>query len=81
MSGPINDGGPAFPVPQELDGQGMPRTAQECNGMSLRDWFAGQAVNGLIAQTVRPVSAATLAAEAFKVADAMLTERAKAGQP
>lgn len=37
---PIDDGGPAFPVP------GNPATMP---GMSLRDWFAGQALNGLLA--------------------------------
>ncbi len=33
------DGGPAFPVPQQYDEQGM----------TLRDWFAGQALPGVIA--------------------------------
>lgn len=32
-----SDGGPAFPVPVEIS-----------NGMSLRDWFAGMALHGLL---------------------------------
>lgn len=45
--------------------------------MTLRDWFAGQAVAALIAQTNVAVSAARLATEAYTVADAMLSERRK----
>ena len=36
----VKDGGPAFPVPSEDSGPGM----------SLRDWFAGQALGGLSSQ-------------------------------
>jgi hypothetical protein len=43
MSRP-RDGGPAFPVPLEFRKDG--ETDRE--GMTLRDWFAGQAVNGLL---------------------------------
>ena len=38
----IEDGGPAFPVPDEGQGWGAA-------GMTLRDWFAGQALVGLLA--------------------------------
>lgn len=38
MSEPINDGGPAFPVIIE--------TMWISKGMTLRDWFAGQALVG-----------------------------------
>lgn len=39
---PINDGGPAFPKPLDPypNAQGM---ESGTHGMSLRDWFAGQA--------------------------------------
>lgn len=40
-----NDGGPAFPcyaLDAPLDGSGKP-------GMTLRDWFAGQALAGMLA--------------------------------
>ena len=33
----INDGGPAFPVSKDV-------VYPQLNGMSLRDWFAGQAL-------------------------------------
>jgi len=45
MNAPINDGGPAFPC-QPLDAQGNPCNAAQ-DGMSLRDWFAGQALASL----------------------------------
>lgn len=34
----IDNGGPAFPVPDRDSGKGM----------SLRDWFAGQAMQGML---------------------------------
>ncbi|CAB4156112.1 hypothetical protein UFOVP673_40 [uncultured Caudovirales phage] len=44
---PTNDGGPAFPCevyicPQDTE-------PSKFSGMSLRDWFAGQALNGYLA--------------------------------
>jgi hypothetical protein len=76
MSG-INDGGPAFPC-QPLDAQGMPRNEMQ-GGMALRDWFAGQALAGWVAcpeTTGEPESGAEYS---YKIADAMLAERAKGG--
>ena len=35
----VDDGGPAFPVPNDANTNGQ-------EGMSLRDWFAGQALEG-----------------------------------
>ena len=46
------DGGPAFPQPQGKDEDGAPYSAREIpgdSGMSLRDWFAGMALQGLLA--------------------------------
>lgn len=72
----INDGGPAFPQNWEEGDR-----AQFINpGMSLRDWFAGQALAGLVPvgnpMTVnnRPVA---IEQAAYILADAMLAERAK----
>jgi hypothetical protein len=65
----IEDGGPAFPV----------FTGDQGVGMSLRDWFAGQAL--LTAQHrysgVDPLPAEWLAERAYGIADAMLKARAR----
>lgn len=45
-------------------------------GMSLRDWFAGQAVSGLASIVVEdgyPLHA--MATDAYRIADALLSER------
>ena len=41
------------------------------HGMTLRDWFAGQALSGLVAQSDKKV----VAQLAYKIADAMLAAR------
>ena len=61
-----NDGGPAFPKPPSSF------TATVQNGMSLRDWFAGQAIVGL-AMDKNPAD--MIAEWAYAVADAMLEAR------
>lgn len=78
-----NDGGPAFPVPMiESPNHGpVPVTTYgNLGGMTLRDWFAGQALpvvampasDGSICQNTEK-----LAAWAYELADAMLAERNK----
>lgn len=37
-----NDGGPAFPFPDEASNMYGDRVPDPWRGMSLRDWFAGQ---------------------------------------
>ena len=59
------NGGRAFPVPDD---------ASSCPGMTLRDWFAGQALSGIIQ---RREGYEWIAAEAYLVAEAMLEERKK----
>lgn len=76
-----NDGGPAFPVSPLSDRTDEMRYGDE--GMSLRDWFAGQAMKGFAPRiydagypqepTVMEVAWATKAA--YVIADAMLAER------
>lgn len=64
----------AFPV-LERGGNGLDCTDP---GMELRDWFAGQALAGLLAQsggTAMQSPAADGAAYAYKMADAMLAVR------
>lgn len=66
-----NDGGPAFPL-----------TRADFKDMSLRDWFAGMALQGMLASTFmkgdideyKPDSRAN---HAYQLADAMIAERNK----
>jgi len=44
-------------------------------GMTLRDWFAGQALIGAAIEDARADGSKGLAAAAYRIADAMLTER------
>jgi hypothetical protein len=66
----VNDGGPAFPMGYHRDGN-----SADHGGMTLRDWFAGHALTGLMSNTTMPC--APWAETAYRVADAMLAERAK----
>lgn len=72
---PINDGGPAFPC-EGGSGSGL----HPAPGMSLRDWFAGQALAGWIANTQSDHRPAVVAHYCYAIADAMLAERAKEGR-
>ena len=60
------DGGPAFP-----------KLYNATAGMSLRDWFAGQALAGLFSQSeiANAPSADALAQIVYGMADAMIAER------
>ena len=64
----INDGGPAFPVSYESN-------LNEAEGMTLRDWFAGQALAGLMADPSMGGSRIPFAELAYNYADAMLKAR------
>ena len=67
----INTGGPAFPVPVGVGAD---------EGMTLRDYFAAKAMQGLLAQSQGTAlgSPVEKAAEyAYAMADAMLKERMK----
>ena len=72
----INDGGPAFPV-WELNGKDQPEMTGF--GMTLRDWFAGLAMQGLLAAQIhgftdRPANG-PFASMSYEMADAMLKAR------
>jgi hypothetical protein len=74
MSAPLNDGGPAFPSV----GEGFGNPSYSAPGMTLRDWFAGQALAGmLINYTTQKfgVGEQTCAKGAYEFADAMLAAR------
>jgi hypothetical protein len=75
----INDGGPAFPhraiAHYVSDGKsGAEPVFTTEGGMTLRDWFAGQALAGMV-----PEAAKNKAEAAYAIADAMLAERSKSG--
>lgn len=66
----MKDGGPAFPVPDTIpDG-----TGDGTFGMTLRDWFAGQAMSALIPTGVY-CDYEHVSAIAYAQADAMIAER------
>jgi hypothetical protein len=46
----INDGGPAFPCEEQIRYKGEVCDTQTFPGMSLRDWFAGQVMVGLMSK-------------------------------
>jgi hypothetical protein len=60
----INDSSSAFPEPLHA----------QCGGMSLRDYFAAQALSGLLACND---NAHGLASLCYKIADAMIAQRDK----
>lgn len=80
MSDLINDGGPAFPCDSN-----MSTFEHGIKGMSLRDWFAGQALQGLASITSHNSGTGlTLKIRtqiAYNYADAMLVTRNKEVQP
>lgn len=64
------DGGSAFPLEVNTSSDGYVNA-----GMSLRDWFAGQA---LASMATKYDAVENIAADAYAFADAMLAEREKA---
>jgi hypothetical protein len=72
----INDGGPAFP----LQVIASPNSEIQ-HGMSLRDWFAGQALSSIplrnwnVDEVGADAVAQAWATCAYRVADLMLAER------
>ena len=49
-------------------------TCRICDGMTLHQWYAGQALAGLLAMPKRNNTPAQYASEAFMLATAMLKE-------
>jgi hypothetical protein len=69
MTDRLKDGGPAFP--REYTHKGH-------SGMSLRDWFAGQALAGSLSNpnhTLGTVTFEMVSTDCYKWADAMLAAR------
>ena len=76
MKPQINDGGPAFP----MTGEGCHNPLYSQPGMTLRDYFAGQALAGQLAFSPSDPfkkyhQPEDVAAACYRFADAMIAER------
>lgn len=80
MNNPINNGGPAFPC-ETYGLRNGKETTIPTNGMTLRDYFAGQAVMALVTKEAieligrKRITGADLATACYDLADAMLAAR------
>ena len=77
-----NDGGPAFAhagAPNPDTQRGPAWASEPQTGMTLRDWFAGQALNAFIISerdpNVTDWDSSFWASHAYRTADAMLAKR------
>jgi hypothetical protein len=80
----MNNGGSAFPVFNSYGHGQEPDYGCASSGMSLRDWFAGQALNAILPPASDPESlenlsdaASIVANMAYIIADAMIFQREK----
>ena len=74
MTNTKNNGGPAFPRAGVKDGYG--KVVGDASGMTLRDWFAGQALAGILANpTIANGTFQADASDAYAAADAMIEAR------
>lgn len=71
-----NSGGSAFPIPAvySQDGHGL---SHGQDGMTLRDYFAVGALQGLLASLVDLKKDIDIEEEAYRIADCMIEARAK----
>ena len=70
-----NDGGQAFPRPAGREPNGNPVWSQ--GGMTLRQYYAGQALAGINSTWAGGATSADLAAECVRHADALIAELEK----
>ena len=66
----IDSGGPAFPSEQGETSKGWNQTYK--SGMSKREWFAGMALQGLLANPSTILKQADIPELSFEYADAMI---------
>ena len=79
----IKDGGPAFPQSETLIEDGVALVRTSFGGMTLRDWFAGQALTGIMGPNYDWFTSGTetgsrvheAAGFAYSLADAMIAAR------
>ena len=70
----INDGGPAFSCASSMIVNGKQATVP-AQGMSLRDYFAGQALAGIFASANFSFAKDWIGGKAYEAADSMLAAR------
>jgi len=68
------DGGPAFPCSNKQFTHGNPQTGDAWSGLSLRDYFAAQAMAAIL-RNYSTDSHSLCAANAYDIADEMLAAR------
>ena len=82
----INTGGPAFPFEYHNQtnrhqtgffgtGDLAPGASQQFAGMTLRDYFAAKAMQGLLSRAMVNTPASAIANDSYALADAMLKAR------
>ena len=68
----INDGGPAFPCEEQIRCGGEVVDTRKFTGLTLRDYFAGQALANRYTHDANPTN---IARWSYKIADEMLKAR------
>lgn len=73
----MKDGGPAFPMGYHPEGN----SADQCGGLTIRDYFAAKAMQALLSNPGLKFSKAMepYAKDSYDMADAMLKERDAVG--
>lgn len=76
----IKTGGPAFPEKKRVHRAGYETDEFEpCSGMTLRDYFAGKAMQGICThQDTWGMAVEEIVLQSYAIADAMLAARSKA---
>jgi hypothetical protein len=78
MSNKKNNGGPAFPCTfYDRDSTGEYQPREQLSGMSLRDYFAAKAMQGMLSDPSRELNEYEVSRESYIIANAMLVEREK----
>ena len=75
MSTPINDGGPVYPTTTIALKEGDAIKFNVSHGMTLRDYFAGQALAGIFASANFSFAKDWIGGKAYEAADSMIAAR------
>jgi hypothetical protein len=76
MSAPQNDGGPAFPFGQVSEVTGAVINGYHNDGMSLRDYFAAAALQGMMANPeCNAMAGQDVARNCYRLSEEMLAAR------